>query len=90
MTDAPSPSLPAAVLCLIRRDLTVALRRSADVLTPLIFFAIVTSLFPLAVGPEPALLRALAPGVLWVAALLAAMLSLNRLFSNDHADGTLE
>ncbi|TAM43512.1 MAG: heme exporter protein CcmB [Gammaproteobacteria bacterium] len=83
-------SLARAVLCVFRRDLTVALRRSTDVLTPLIFFAIVVSLFPLGVGPEPAMLRALAPGVLWVAALLAAMLSLNRLFANDHADGTLE
>ena len=58
--------------------------------TPLVFFAIVVSLFPLGVGPEPAMLRALAPGVVWVAALLAAMLSLSRLFANDHADGTLE
>ncbi len=84
------PSLVRAALFVFRRDLTVALRRSTDVLTPLIFFAIVVSLFPLGVGPEPAMLRALAPGVLWVAALLAAMLSLNRLFANDYADGTLE
>ncbi len=85
-----NPGLPSAAWCVIRRDLTVALRRSADVLTPLVFFAIVVSLFPLGVGPEPNLLRTLAPGVLWVAALLATMLSLNRLFANDYADGTLE
>ena len=75
---------------MFKRDLTVALRRVTDVFTPLVFFAIVVSLFPLGVGPEPAMLRALAPGVVWVAALLAAMLSLSRLFANDHADGTLE
>lgn len=85
-----SPDFLAAMVCVFRRDLTVALRRSTDVLTPLIFFAIVVSLFPLGVGPGPSLLQSLAPGVLWVAALLATMLSLNRLFANDFADGTLE
>lgn len=68
----------------------MALRRSTDILTPLVFFIIVTSLFPLGVGPEPKLLQVLAPGVVWVAALLATMLSLNRLFDNDYHDGTLE
>jgi heme exporter protein B len=68
----------------------VALRRSTDVLTPLVFFVIVVSLFPLGVGPEPNLLNTMAPGVIWVAALLATMLSLSRLFANDYADGTLE
>ena len=72
------------------RDVTVALRRSTDVLTPLVFFVIVVSLFPLGVGPEPNLLSTMAPGVIWVAALLATMLSLSRLFANDYADGTLE
>jgi heme exporter protein B len=85
-----SSSLGSAVLCVFRRDLKVATRRITDVLTPLIFFAIVTSLFPLGVGPEPQMLSLLAPGVVWVAALLATMLSLNRLFANDYADGTLE
>ena len=74
----------------IRRDLLLAMRRRADVATPLFFFIIVASLFPLGVGPEPALLRTMAPGVLWVAALLASMLALNRLFASDQADGTLE
>jgi heme exporter protein B len=79
-----------AVGCLLHRDLTVALRRSTDILTPLIFFVIVVSLFPLGLGPEPSVLKTIAPGVIWVAALLATMLSLNRLFANDYADGTLE
>jgi heme exporter protein B len=56
----------------------------------LLFFVIVTSLFPLGIGAEPNLLRGLAPGVIWVAALLSSMLSLDRLFAADHADGTLE
>jgi heme exporter protein B len=73
-----------------RRDLLIAARKPADVATPLVFFAIVVSLFPLGVGPEPAVLRTLAPGVLWVAALLATLLSLSRLFAADYADGTLE
>ena len=74
----------------VRRDLLVALRRKSEVLTSLFFFVIVASLFPLGIGSEMDLLRKIAPGVLWVAALLAAMLSLNRLFANDYSDGTLE
>ena len=66
------------------------MRRRADVLTTLIFFVMVVSLFPLGVGPETDMLRKMAPGVLWVAALLASMLSLGRLFSADDWDGTLE
>lgn len=76
--------------CVIRRDLLIAYRRRADVLTTLFFFVIVVSLFPLGVGPEPNQLRQMAPGVLWVAALLASMLSLGRLFAFDYLDGTLE
>ena len=79
-----------AALCVVRRDLLVSLRRVQDVLTPVIFFAIIVALFPLGVGPEPGVLATLAPGVLWVAALLATMLSLPRMFANDYADGTLE
>lgn len=75
---------------LLRRELTLAMRRRGDVLTILFFFVIVASLFPLGVGPDPKLLRTMGGGVVWVAALLAAMLSLGRLFGNDHADGTLE
>lgn len=75
---------------IIKRDLMLAMRRQADVLITLFFFIIVVSLFPLGVGPEMNILRAIAPGVLWVAALLASMLSLGRLFSIDYMDGTLE
>jgi heme exporter protein B len=74
----------------LRRDLTLAYRRRADVLTTLFFFVIVVSLFPFGVGPETNQLRLMAPGILWVAALLASMLSLGRLFSFDYLDGTLE
>ena len=74
----------------IRRDLMLAMRRRADVMTTLIFFVIVVSLFPLAVGSEMDMLRKMAPGLVWVAALLASMLSLGRMFSADFADGTLE
>ncbi len=78
------------LLLIVRRDLLLAMRRRADVLTTLIFFVMVVSLFPLGVGPETDMLRKMAPGVLWVAALLASMLSLGRLFSADYLDGTLE
>lgn len=74
----------------IGRDLRLAMRRQADIVAAVFFFVIVVSLFPLGVGPEPEQLRKLAPGVLWVAALLATMLSLPRLFADDHRDGTLE
>lgn len=80
----------AACAALLRRDLRLVQRRRTDTLAALVFFVIVVSLFPLAIGPEPALLRTLAPGVVWVAALLACMLSLGRLFADDHRDGTLE
>ena len=75
---------------IIGRDLRLAMRRQADIVAAMFFFIIVVSLFPLGVGPEPEQLRRLAPGVLWVAALLATMLSLPRLFADDHRDGTLE
>ncbi|MCI2810705.1 heme exporter protein CcmB [Eoetvoesiella caeni] len=74
----------------VHRDLKLALRRKSDTLTPLFFFVIVVSLIPLGVGAERETLRQIAPGILWVSALLASMLSLNRLFEQDHADGTLE
>ncbi len=79
-----------AILAVIRRDLLLAMRRKSEVLTALFFFVIVVSLFPLGIGPEAALLKKIAPGILWVAALLATMLGLARLFAPDHADGTLE
>ena len=75
---------------IVVRDLTLAWRRRADFLSTLFFFVIVASLFPLAVGPETRLLRSIGPGVVWVAALLASMLSVGRVFANDYQDGTLE
>lgn len=75
---------------LVWRDLILAWRRRADVLATLFFFVIVTSLFPLGIGPERETLRTIAPGVVWVSALLASMLSLGRTFGNDYQDGTLE
>ena len=75
---------------IVWRDLMLAWRRRADVLATLFFFVIVVSLFPLSTSPDPQLLRSIAPGVVWVAALLASMLSLGRLFANDYSDGTLE
>src|ERR1043166_2838863 len=80
----------AVARAVVQRDLLLALRRRSDVATALLFFVIVASLFPLGVGAEPNLLRSIAPGVIWVAALLSSMLSLGRLFAADHADGTLE
>src|SRR5207249_1896849 len=86
----PGPRPVKGMLAVIHRDLLLAMRRKAEVLTALLFFVIVASLFPLGVGPEPALLRQIGPGVLWIAALLATMLGLQRMFAADHADGTLE
>jgi heme exporter protein B len=80
----------AAARCVVYRDLLLALRRRSDVATALLFFVIVASLFPLGIGAEPNLLRAIAPGVIWVAALLSSLLSLRILFEADHEDGTLE
>jgi len=85
-----APSTLSMFRWIVARDLTLAWRRRADVLSTLFFFVIVVSLFPLGIGPETNLLRLIAPGVVWVAALLASMLSLGRVFANDYQDGTLE
>ncbi len=77
-------------VAVLRRDLMLAWRGRADVLVTLAFFIVVVCLFPFGIGPETNQLRAIAPGVLWVAALLSTLLSLHRLFAQDHADGTLE
>jgi heme exporter protein B len=74
----------------LRRDLKLALRRRSDALNVLGFFALACSMFPLAVGPQREWLTRIGPGVIWVAALLATMLALPRLFEHDHADGTLD
>lgn len=85
----PASELSAFALVL-RRDLTLAVRRPNQWAQPLAFFAVVTLLFPLGYTPELAKLRGIAPGVLWVSALLAAMLALESLFRDDAEDGTLE
>nr|WP_086941146.1 heme exporter protein CcmB [Thaumasiovibrio occultus] len=73
-----------------RRELAVAMRRKTDLINPLWFFVMVITLFPLAIGPYPEWIARIGPGVLWVAALLSVMLSLDRLFKDDYRDGTLE
>ena len=75
---------------IIKRELQIAMRKQAEILNPLWFFLIVITLFPLVIGPDPALLSRIAPGVAWVAALLSALLSFERLFRDDYIDGSLE
>jgi heme exporter protein B len=78
------------LLAVVHRDLLLAMRQRGDVINVLLFFVIVVTMVPLGVGPDKDLLRMIAPGVVWVAALLSAILSLSRLFALDYADGTLE
>lgn len=77
-------------LDVLLRDLRLAARRRIESLLPLVFFVVAVSLFPLGIGPEPQTLRLIAPGVVWVCALLASMLSVATLYASDHADGSLE
>ncbi|WP_221074116.1 heme exporter protein CcmB [Agarivorans aestuarii] len=79
-----------AFTTVVKRELLAAFRQKSDVLNPLWFILIVITLFPIAVGSEPLLLAKIAPGILWVAALLSSLLSLERLFRDDFADGSLE
>ncbi|HEV7164407.1 MAG TPA: heme exporter protein CcmB [Gammaproteobacteria bacterium] len=79
-----------AVMALIRRDLRLAFRRRGELLTPAMFFILVTALFPLGLTPRPDLLQSIAPGVVWVAALLAGLLGQESLFKSDYEDGALE
>ncbi|MCG7532593.1 heme exporter protein CcmB [Psychrobium sp. MM17-31] len=89
--SAPKPlSYSQLFWQVMHRDLKVAVHNKGDFLNPLIFLVIVITLFPLGVGPETNLLTRIAPGIIWVAALLSALLSLERLFKNDYSDGTLE
>ena len=83
-------SYRAAFALIVKRDLMIAFRHRDDIINPLLFFVIVVSLFPLGVGPESTTLSRIAPGIIWVAALLATLLSLDRLFKSDYADGSLE
>ncbi len=79
-----------APLRLVARDLRLALRQRSDVVTVVLFFVLTASLFPFGIGPEPKILARIAPGVIWVTALLAVLLSLERLFLADFEDGSLE
>lgn len=79
-----------AFFTLLQRDLKIAIRHRGDIFNPLLFFIMVVTLFPLGIGPEPQMLARVAPGIIWVAALLASMLSLERLFKADFSDGSLE
>jgi heme exporter protein B len=83
-------STSGALVALLKRDLLLAYRRRSEMLQPLIFLLVVVSLFPLGVGPSPQLLGLIAPGVIWIAALLATVLSLDTLFRTDFEDGSLE
>ncbi len=83
-------SLGHAFMGVLERDLTLAYRHRGEMANPLLFFIIVVSLFPLGVGPSPAVLATIAPGIIWVAALLSAMLALDGMFRSDFADGSLE
>ncbi|MCX8048612.1 MAG: heme exporter protein CcmB, partial [Methylohalobius sp.] len=79
-----------AFWAVLRRDLTLAFRHRAELANPLLFFVLIISLYPLGIGPEPQVLSTIAPGAVWIAALLAALLSLENLFRSDFHDGTLE
>lgn len=83
-------SLSRAFLLLLRRDLTLALRHRSEIANPLLFFVLVATLFPLGIGSDTKILETVAPGVIWVAALLASLLSLDGMFRSDFEDGSLE
>ena len=90
MMNSAIPSMLSAFIAIVRRDLLLALRRRGDIANPLIFALIVISLFPLGLGPEAGALEILAPGLVWVVALLACLLSLEGMFKSDFEDGSLE
>jgi heme exporter protein B len=79
-----------SVKALVVRDLALGIRRPSEILNPLIFFVMVLTLFPLGVGPSPEILARIAPGIIWVAALLATLLGLDSLFRTDYEDGALD
>lgn len=90
MLDPVQLSYRHAFMLILKRDLTIAFRHKDDVLNPLLFFVIIITLFPLGIGPESTTLARIAPGIIWVAALLSCLLSLDRLFKSDYQDGSLE
>lgn len=83
-------SYSSVFIATLKRDLNLALRQRVDVINPLFFYVLVIILFPIGIGPEPNLLQRIAPGVIWVAALLATLLGVEKLFKEDYLDGTLE
>ncbi|MET0089486.1 MAG: heme exporter protein CcmB [Candidatus Thiodiazotropha sp.] len=83
-------SLTSAFNLLLKRDLVLAYRRRAELINPMLFFVLVTAMFPLGIGNDPKLIEAVGPGVVWVAALLASLLSLDSMFRSDFEDGSLE
>lgn len=85
-----SLSSTRAFALLLRRDLLLAFRRRSEIANPLIFFVLITSLFPLGIGADAGILRSIGPGIIWVAALLASLLSLDGMFRSDFEDGSLE
>ena len=89
-TNTSDESLWRLFSAVLKRDLLLSFRKKSDLVNPLIFFLMVATLFPLGVSPQPAVLSEIAPGVVWVAALLATLLSLDSLFRSDYEDGTLE
>ena len=83
-------SISGWLTIILKRDLLIAFRKSSTYITPLVFFLIVVTFFPLALGPQESLLSSLAPGVIWIAALLASLLAVETIFSDDFRDGTLD
>jgi len=90
MASSTQLSYRSAFMLILKRDLTIAFRHKDDVINPLLFFIIIVTLFPLGIGPESNTLARIAPGIIWVAALLSCLLSLDRLFKADFQDGSLE
>jgi len=88
--EISSPTLGRAFYSLLKRDLLLAFRHRSEMINPLMFFVLVVTLFPLGTGAETQLLKSMAPGIIWVAALLAAMLSIDSVFRSDFEDGSLE
>lgn len=86
----PYSTLSHACWWIARRDLLLVLRHRSDAANPLLFFLMVASIFPLGIGPEPNTLQQIAPGIIWIAALLATLLSLEAIFRSDFDDGSLE
>lgn len=86
----PVTSMWSGMLALMKRDILIAFRQRSDMVNPLFFFVMVIALFPLGMGPEPSTLKKIAPGVIWIAALLSTLLSVDSLLRQDHEDGSLE